>query len=327
MARVEKTGRVVRAMNTRILQTIWWRVARLLGIAPRNGLDQTLQDILRTDIHILQGLQTGDDDLSSLLHELADHRGNLRLSAFRCNQFLAANLRQTLLMAIVPANAFDSGFTGSIDRAISEHLVELGVTLSVENRQQLRDICINIRKVRHLTGKQARRVSKSLSDLRANPSDYTRIMTAQNDRCIWCGVVLVSSAVKMSLEHMAPKHVGDDPADGKNLAIACTTCNSGKGELLSWASSPFASGFLRAMHFRDPNMICIENRWIVLALDRRCESCRKGPLDVELGVCREIQSGLPIPQHCTTTCANCATTLRKDVPVVALHADEFTRTF
>lgn len=286
-----------------------------------------MQDVLRMDSHFLQGLQSGEDDLTALLYELSEHAGNLGMSAVKCKQLLAANLRQTLLMTLVPAGAFDASFSGSIDRAVSDHLATLGVTLSASQRQQLRDICINIRRLRHLSGTAARRASKSLGDLRAMPSTFTRIMSEQNQRCIWCGVLLASPNVKMSLEHMAPKHIGDDPNDGRNWAVACTTCNSGKGDLLSWASSPFANGYLRAKHFVNPRVVCIENRWIVLARDGRCDTCQQGPKSVELGIYRQISSGLPIPQHCAATCASCAATNGKEILTVDWDSQESARTF
>lgn len=324
---MEKDWRLVPVMDTNYFRKLCWKVARILRLVPRNELQRACQDILRADRHFLLGVQSGEGDLSALLYELSAHNGALGLSAKRCEQLLAANLRQTLLMSLIPANAFDVSYTGSIDDAVLEHLTELGVSLTANECLQIRNICVNIRRLRHLRGNAARRASASLRDLRADPVLYSKIITDQNQRCVWCGVDLSSSGVKSTLEHMAPKHIGDDPIDGSNWAIACETCNSGKEDLLSWASSPFANGYLRAQHFMDPKAICRENRWIVLARERQCDSCHLGPANIELGVYRQVTSGLAIPIHCSVTCAPCAATRSKDVLKTEWTALESTRTF
>jgi len=194
-------------------------------------------------------------------------------------------------------------------------------------RDRLRDICINVRKLRHLSGTAARNATKTLADLRAMRTPYLEVLARQKNRCVWCGVPLDTPGVKPSLEHMAPKHIGDDMPDSSNWAIACLTCNSGKGDLISWATSPFAFGYLRGSHFKDPKLICIESRWIVLVRDRACDSCKKGPLEIELGVYRKISTGLPIPQYCAATCFECAVINSKEVLATAWCSEEGTRLF
>jgi hypothetical protein len=314
-------------MKTNRFTKLCWTIGHALGIVPRDELRKTVGCILHSDTHFLQGLQSGDDDLSALLFELSTHTGVLGKSAARFHHLLAANLRQTLLMTLIPANAFDGNFSGSIDSAVSDHLATLGVNLSVDERQVLRNICINIRRLRHLNSKAARQATMSLGDLRANPKMYAKILTSQNNRCIWCGVELLTPTIKMTLEHMAPKLIGDDPSDGSNWALACKTCNSGKDDLLSWASSPFANGYLRAKHFLYPATICRENRWIVLARERRCDSCQRGPDMVELGIYRQVSTGLPIPQHCSLTCSSCGIAKKKEVLNTEWEASENSRMF
>ena len=270
-------------------------------------IETTLEEVLCSSPYFLQNVHSPIENLVALQGEISSLEKRLSLSLGKTNHAVGAILRQALLTLVIPAKAFDDTYTGSIDDALSEHLNELGIDISKDARVCVRNICLNVRKLRALDGTAARNATKKLSDIRTMGQTYNDILYRQNHRCIWCGVNLVSPNIKASLEHMAPKHLGDDMPDTSNWAIACTTCNSGKGETLAWSSSAFSLGFLRARHFVDPFSICGEVRWAVLVRDRKCDTCGVGPDLCELGVHLQVQTGLPIPLNCSTTCGNCAT--------------------
>ena len=298
---------------------------RWIGV-PSDEISEVIQDLFQGQ-YFLQHVQKPVDRVHLLIKEISAFEKRLSLPEANCIHAISCLLRQSILMSLLPASAFDTSYSGSIDRAIKDHLDNLEITVEASLIVRLRDICININKLRNLTSSQARSQSKSLSDIRAQPAIYASIMSRQNSRCVWCGVQLSSGDVKMSLEHMAPKHIGDDMPDTSNWAIACTTCNSGKGETLSWSTSPFATGYLRAKHFVDPSFICGETRWAILARDTECDTCKQNPTDVELGIYRKISTGLPIPQFCAATCANCALAEGKEILSVKWDNLESTRSF
>jgi hypothetical protein len=120
-------------------------------------------------------------------------------------------------------------------------------------------------------------------------------------------VRLDAVGVKQSLEHVTPKHIGSDPLDGSNWAIACTSCNSGKADTFAWASASYAHDFLNRLDFSLPRL-GLPQRWSVLMRDRHCVKCGKGPEDAELWVYRRVATGLMIPANCGTVCDTCVKT-------------------
>jgi hypothetical protein len=210
-------------------------------------------------------------------------------------------------MSLIPAQAFDPTYTGSIDKAIQDHLNQIGINISDEERRVIRDICINVNRLRGLSKSAARRRTAGLAELRGDPRLYNAILKRQNGRCLWCGVDLSSSDVEQSLEHVAPKHLGDDPPDGKNWGIACTSCNSGKAESLAWSARPEAHDYISRLDFSDINEIGLAQRWAVLMRSSHCSKCGATSKDAELWIFRRIPTGLPIPVNCSVTCLACAT--------------------
>jgi hypothetical protein len=82
-----------------------------------------------------------------------------------------------------------------------------------------------------------------VAQLRGQPVLYDLILTRQNGRCNWCGVEL-SPPVRETLDHVAPKHYGDDLPDASNWALTRDSCNFGKADTLAWAASAEAHDFL-----------------------------------------------------------------------------------
>jgi HNH endonuclease len=216
-------------------------------------------------------------------------------------------LRQSVLMTLIPAKVFDARYTGTIDAAIREHVGALGITLSDDEVETLRDVCINARRLRGLDRRQARSRSASMATLRGNPTEHRRVRQRQNDRCIWCGVELTAPYITQSLEHVIPKHLGDDPADGKNWAISCQSCNEGKGDGLAWAATPQAHDYFSRNDFDDVNHLSLSHRFAVLRRSNRCEDCDAPPSMAELWVFRRVPTGLPVPANCGVICSGCAT--------------------
>src|SRR5262249_38762483 len=147
-------------------------------------------------------------------------------------------IRQSILFSLLPADALDTSDPNvNIDNKIEEHLAELGLELSAPEQEVLRDICINYRKLMGLnrSGVQAR--TMTLGAKKAPRVDYERIRKRQKERCLWWGVPLDPPAYE-TLEHVAPKHIGDDPGSTRNWGLSCKTCNEGKSDVLAWAASP-----------------------------------------------------------------------------------------
>jgi hypothetical protein len=209
-------------------------------------------------------------------------------------------------MSLLPAEALDPKFPGSIDRAVDDHLTELGIKVSDEGRRVLRDTCINVRRLYGLNASEARNRTMSIAQLRGNRKLYQAIFTRQQGRCIWCGVPLSSPSVAQTLDHVVPKHLGDDHVDGRNWALSCSSCNSGKGDSFAWSARPEAHDFIGRNDISATRIIGLKHRWSTLMRDRRCEFCRAPTEHVELWVYRRVKTGLPVPVNCGVTCEGCA---------------------
>src|SRR5206468_10392736 len=106
-------------------------------------------------------------------------------------------------------------------------------------------------------------------------------------RCVWCGVSLSDSAVRETLEHIAPKHMGDDMQDASNWAISCDSCNAGKGDSLAWAASAWAHDYVT--RGSREGVLTRQHRWAVLMRSKECSFCRARPENAELWVFRRIR--------------------------------------
>jgi hypothetical protein len=208
-------------------------------------------------------------------------------------------------MSLVPALAVDPAYTGSIDKAVADHLNNLNVEVDDDGKKVLRDICINVRKLQLMTGKVARNQTSSIADIRADVTLYNSILARQSGRCLWCGAKLSSPLIKETLEHVAPKHIGDDPIDGSNWAIVCDSCNNGKANALAWATKAEAHDYFHRTDFAKLNEITLAHRWAVLMRSRRCIKCNATTKEKELWVYRRVATGLPIPANCSITCEDC----------------------
>ena len=215
-------------------------------------------------------------------------------------------IRQSILISLIPSKALSNNIDQSIDLSIREHLNCLGLELSDIEINVLTDVCINIRKVQGMNATAARRSSLSLAELKGIPQKYAAIREKQNGRCIWCGVRLDNEYVELTLEHIVPKHIGDDVPSGVNWGLACNSCNNGKGDSLAWASSPWAHDYFGRNDFLIEGRITLKHRWSVLRRTNHCEKCFKTPKDVEIWVFRRIKTGLPIPSNCSSICLDCS---------------------
>jgi hypothetical protein len=234
-------------------------------------------------------------------------------------------IRQSILMTLVPAKAVHPSYRGSIDNAIDEHLAVLGLDLPPRERGVLRNLCISVRKYHGLDSVQARNRTMSLGQLRALGGQYRKLLAEQKGRCIWCGVELGLQGVKQTLEHVAPKHIGNDQPDGSNWALACTSCNIGKSDALAWSTRPEAHDFLDRLAFERTEQIGLAQRWAVLMRERRCDKCRRTPAECELWPYKRIATGLAIPANCSATCISCMTTGSREPLAPAWHPEESLR--
>lgn len=265
-----------------------------------------LEQILSSQGSFLEGVQGASSipSLVKLIEEWAQVTG-------RTGEEIAATLepclRQSILMSLLPSRGIDPNYHGSIDAAISEHVAAIGVELNENQLTVLRHVCVNVRKYQGLDSTSARSLSWSIGQLKlSSPDQYKSIHSRQGGRCRWCGVLLDAHGVVESLDHVAPKILGDDLFDGSNWALACRSCNLGKGESLAWAARPESLDFMRRLDFQDPNKIGLAQRWAVLMRQPSCEVCGAETTDAELWAYRRVPTGLPVPSHCSTACGPCS---------------------
>jgi hypothetical protein len=161
--------------------------------------------------------------------------------------------------------------------------------------------------------------------LRGQPILYDMIFKRQSGRCIWCGVDLRSPEVRETLDHVAPKHYGDDLPDGSNWALTCESCNSGKADTLAWAACAEAHDFLSRNSFGRPDRIGLPQRWCVFARVKKCDECGESPKKRDLWVYRKIPTGLPIPANCSATCPQCAVARGREILAVDWAPNEIGR--
>ncbi len=270
-------------------------------------LEGLVQDILCGGSYFLEGVHRSSPSPADFVSAVVDWARAVRRRGLE--EILAVVepcVRQSVLMTLVPRKAIDPNYQGSIDRAIDEHLVALGLTIPRAQRSVLLKLCVSVRKYHGLTSVEARNKTMSLAQLRGMGLHYTRLLDRQGGRCIWCGVHFDDLSVKQTLEHFAPKHLGDDLPDASNWAIACTSCNRGKADSLAWAARAEAHDFLDRLAFQRCDEIGLAQRWTILMRERRCDSCGKGPRDVELWAYLRVPTGLSIPANCSACCLKCA---------------------
>lgn len=226
-------------------------------------------------------------------------------------------LRQSVLMTLLPARALDPNYAGSYDAAIVEHLSALGIALEEPEIAAIRNVIINVRKLQGLNARQARAKTESLATVKATPH-YGRMRAQQGNRCHWCGVSLDDPNVIETLEHVVPKHLGDDPPDGSNWALACLSCNVGKADLLAWSASQWAYDYFDRNHSLTPNSLELTHRWIVLRRTPECSQCGLDSRHTELWIYRRVRTGIPIPSNCSVACETCARARRSDLDLLTV---------
>jgi hypothetical protein len=276
-------------------------------------LENLIEDILCGGGHYLGGIHNKSASLSDLLSAVVQWAMAVKKDLSEVVAGIEPCIRQSVFMSLLPADALDPSFPGSIDRAVEEHLAALRINVSVEGRLALRDACINARRLYGLNKREARNQTASIAQLRGDTRLYNLIDSRQGGRCLWCGVLLNSPSVIMTLDHVTPKHLGDDNPDGRNWAISCTSCNEGKGDSLAWSARPEAHDFIGRNEISATSTIGLKHRWSVLMRERECEYCEASTAVAELWVYRRITTGLPVPVNCGTTCENCAVSRRLEI--------------
>lgn len=276
-------------------------------------LTKIITDILCGGEHFVSGVQNSSVAPANLIAALVEWGNLLQRDFGEIAAVIEPCIRQSILMSLIPAQAVDPSYSGSLDKAIEAHLNSLGLNLGKTERTVLRDICINVRKLHGLNKRQARAQMMGIASLRGDQTLYQQIRNRQNGRCIWCGVELSSTNVRETLEHVTPKHLGNDPSDGRNWALACSSCNGGKADVFAWAACAEAHDYLRRNDFSTVNEITLAHRWAVLMRTRNCANCGTPPKQAELWVYRRIATGLPIPANCSVSCLTCATDQKLEI--------------
>jgi hypothetical protein len=285
-----------------------------------------IADILSDGSEFLAGIHRTSESPTVLTEALVAWAGISKRSLADVIAPLEPCIRQSILMALLPAKAFGKSYTGSLDQAIVEHSKQLSIQLTTNQVRYLRNICVNIRKMRGMDSKQARNISKTIGSLKALPSLYKAIFDRQKGRCRWCGINLDNPAVSVTLDHIVPKHLGNDLPDGSNWALSCSSCNWGKGEMFAWGASGAAHDYMARLAFEDVSRLQLDQRWVVLMRDKQCKNCAATTRDRELFVHRKFPSGLPIASNCSTTCFSCASHHKYEVLIPRWHEVENQRT-
>jgi len=269
-------------------------------------LEQLVDDILCGGSHYLGGIHNKSNAMPALVSAVVQWAMALKKDLSEVVAGIEPCIRQSIFMSLLPAEALEPSFPGSIDVAIDDHLRALGVNVSPDGRQVLRDACINIRRLYGLNKRAARNQTMSIAQLKGQPKLYHLISSRQGGRCIWCGVLLDAPSIRQTLDHVTPNHLGDDPLDGRNWAIACSSCNTGKDDTFAWSARAEAHDFIARRDIPATKVIGLRQRWSVLMRSRSCEYCGSSTQTVELWVYRRIKSGLPVPVNCGVSCGDCA---------------------
>jgi len=270
-------------------------------------LGELIDDILCGGPQFLEGIHKSSSDSTKLVTAVVQWAQLLNRTLGEVVAGIEPCVRQSILMSLIPAKAIDPSYVGSTDRAITEHLAAIGLDLGSAQIKVLRDLCLNARRMHGLDARQAKNISATIAHLKGMPGQYETLNARQNGRCRWCGVELRGKNTAETLDHVVPKHLGNDLADGSNWALSCFTCNMGKGDSLAWAARQSAHDYMTRIGFGELAKLDREHRWAVLMRGRECDECTAGVTEAELWVYRRVSTGLPIPANCSVTCLRCGT--------------------
>src|SRR5262249_55157206 len=151
------------------------------------ALSTLVTDILAGGRYFLGGVQQPSASLPQLLTAIVQWGGRLNRSLEEIAAVIEPCLRQSVLMTLIPSRAVEPEYYGSIDAAIEEHLLVLGITVRDEEMVVLRNVCLHIRKYHGMDSRAARNATMSLAEIRGQPALYRRMLSLQNGRCLWCG--------------------------------------------------------------------------------------------------------------------------------------------
>jgi len=191
--------------------------------------------------------------------------------------------------------------------SIRSHLAKMGVPVSESLVDVLKSVADQLWATWPISiqyGNARCRRKGSMTDLRANPSLYRKIRTAQGGRCAVCGT-LFEAPGEETLDHTVPFRIIGDAPDGSNWQILCPTCNSGKAERLSalqslealnWTYRDALGSFVRTPSLR--------TRYVVLAQAGGCEhaGCAALPSTTKLMAQRISVTGLWVADNLHVRC-------------------------
>jgi hypothetical protein len=213
-----------------------------------------------------------------------------------------------LVFGLLPAESLvRRGHDQLVKPSIRFHLATMGAPASeslVDVLKAVADQLWSTWPTRIRYGNARCRRKRSIADLRANPSLYKEIRTAQGGRCAVCGI-LFEEPGEETLDHTVPFRIVGDVPDGANWQILCPACNSGKAECLSalqslealnWTYRDAVGNFVRTPSLR--------TRYVVLAQAGGCEytECTALPSTTKLMVQRISVTGLWVADNLHVRC-------------------------
>jgi 5-methylcytosine-specific restriction endonuclease McrA len=205
-----------------------------------------------------------------------------------------------LVFGLMPGDAFERLATGqpikpSIQRQL-KHLATDAELVEIVHR-----LCVQYYASRKNSGGRRSTPKYGVGDVRAIPSAWRQLTTAQNHRCALCGILLKS--VNVTLDHIVPFRLIGDVPDGSNWALLCQDCNSAKGNFVSALQSVHSQNWIYSAPQIPTTTPHVESRYVALVLNRECEApgCHATATTSELRVVPR-GLGLPIVDNLTVLC-------------------------
>jgi 5-methylcytosine-specific restriction endonuclease McrA len=154
-------------------------------------------------------------------------------------------------------------------------------------------------------------------------AELTAMLKEQKGRCRTCGYAFTRADLDARdfeeepnaeqqigdlrpphVDHIIPLFLGGQAH--QNLQVLCSKCNTGKGVAIAW---PLKSAVLRPLRPSDLIQPNSSFRWMILARDRRCRKCTRGPLELKgdqrLIVVRKSEKWGWVLENAVAACTAC----------------------
>lgn len=209
-----------------------------------------------------------------------------------------------LVFGLIPPNLFQIPTSPyrAVKPEIVKHLNNLGLD---SNDNDLVEIIKKISDQYYFCISDQQRSSQRkgrISTLKSDANLYKKVLSRQNHRCSFCGV-LFDNIVLETLDHIIPYKLLGDPPEADNWQILCKPCNSGKKEYISNLQSPQAWNWIyNSNEINSP--IAEDLRYVVLSSSLKCSvpGCSAKKHNEQLIVTRKEKNSLPVLWNVAVYC-------------------------